>query len=73
MYGQITKFHREIGAGIIRAEDGRTFRFASSELLSGDETRIGDGVDFELADRRPQHIIVLNGSPWTAFGAIKPN
>ena len=73
MYGQITKFHREIGTGIIRAEDGRTFRFVSSELQDSQNTRIGDGVDFELADRRPQQIIVLNGSPWTAFGAIKPN
>ncbi len=70
MYGQITKFRRELGTGVIRAEDGRKFRFASTELMNGKDELVGHGVDFLLADRRPRKIIVLAGSPWTAFGAI---
>ncbi len=73
MYGQITKFHRDIGTGIIRADDGRKFRFTGTALLNSGEGLIGSGVDFELAGRRPRNIIVLSGSPWTVFGAVRPN
>jgi hypothetical protein len=73
MYGQIIKFRRELGAGVIRTDDGRKYRFARSELLNDNNKLVGDSVDFELAERRPHNIIVLTGSPWTAFGAIRPN
>lgn len=71
MYGQITKFRHEIGTGVIRAEDGRKYRFASAELMNGEQELIGHGVDFVLSERRPKNIIVLAGSPWTAFGSIR--
>ena len=75
MYGQITKFRPEIGAGVIRAEDGRNYRFVGSELMNGGRELVGQGVDFVLTERRPKEIIVLSGSPWTAFGtkARRPN
>ncbi len=68
MYGQITKFRPETGTGVIRAEDGRKFRFAGSELMNEERELVGQGVDFVLTERRPREIIVLSGSPWTAFG-----
>jgi len=71
MYGQITKFRQEIGTGVIRAEDGRKYRFASAELINGEQGLVGYGVDFVLSERRPKDIIVLAGSPWTAFGSIR--
>jgi len=71
MYGQITKFREEIGTGVIHAEDGRAYRFASTELINGWQELIGHGVDFVLSERRPRDIIVLAGSPWTAFGGIR--
>jgi cold shock CspA family protein len=69
MYGQITKFRPEIGTGVIRAEDGRKYRFVCSELMNRGRELVGQGVDFVLVERRPREIIVLSGSPWTAFGA----
>lgn len=72
MYGQITKFREEIGTGVIRAEDGRKYRFVSAEVMNGEQKLIGHGVDFVLSERRPKRIIVLAGSPWTAFGPIRP-
>lgn len=71
MYGQITKFRHEIGTGVIRAEDGRRYRFASAEIINADRDLVGHGVDFVLSERRPKQIIVLAGSPWTAFGSIR--
>ncbi len=71
MYGQITKFREEIGTGVIAAEDGRKYRFAGAELMNGGQRLVGHGVDFVLADRRPRKIVVLAGSPWTAFGSIR--
>lgn len=71
MFGEITKFRHEIGTGVIRAEDGRRYRFASTEVMNGEQELVGHAVDFVLAERRPKAIIVLAGSPWTAFGAIR--
>ncbi len=75
MYGEITKFRPEFGTGVIRAEDGRKYRFARTELMNGEKLLVGQGVDFVLTERRPKKIIVLTGSPWTAFGTIsrRPN
>ena len=71
MYGQITKFRQEIGTGVIRAEDGRKYRFACAELMNSEQELVGNSVDFVLSERRPKKIIVLAGSPWTAFGSIR--
>lgn len=74
MYGQITKVRPEIGAGVIRAEDGSTYRFTISEIKNAAEEIVGHDVDFVLSERRPRDIIVLTGTPWTAFGDIRrPN
>lgn len=70
MYGEITKFRPEFGTGVIKAEDGRKYRFASTEIVNRGQELVGQGVDFVLNDRRPKKIIVLTGSPWTAFGVI---
>lgn len=74
MYGQITKLRPEIGTGVIRAEDGSTYRFATTEVMNGEQEVVGHEVDFVLSERRPRKIIVLTGTPWTAFGTIRrPN
>jgi hypothetical protein len=69
MQGQITKFRSDLGIGIIRAEDGRSFRFRGSSLLNARTDLVGESVDFLLTSRRPKDIVVLRGSPWKAFGA----
>ena len=74
MYGQVTKFRSEIGSGVIRAENGSKYRFSASEIMSGEQDIVGHEVDFVLSERRPRMIIVLSGTPWTAFGSIRrPN
>lgn len=70
MYGEITKFRKDIGFGVIVAEDGRKFRFADSDILNRAEMREGREVNFEISGLKPQGIIVIAGSPWTAFGNI---
>lgn len=70
MYGEIIKFRPEIGTGVIKAEDGRKYRFVSSEIVNRGQELVGQSVDFVLKERRPKKIIVLSGSPWTAFGTI---
>jgi hypothetical protein len=70
MYGQITKFRHDIGIGVIAAENGRSYRFAKSELLNDGAKLIGDNVDFIIVASRPRQIIRMSGSPWTAFGGI---
>ena len=34
MYGEIKKFRRDIGVGIIQAKHGRKYRFERSEILN---------------------------------------
>lgn len=70
MYGEITKYRRDIGVGIIAAEDGHKYRFERSAILNRRDDLEGQEVHFALASLKPQHIIVLAGSPWTAFGGI---
>ncbi len=70
MYGEIKKFRRDIGVGIIQAEDGRKYRFERSEILNRRDDLEGQEVHFDLACLKPQDIIVLAGSPWAAFGGI---
>ena len=70
MYGQITKFRDDIGVGVIEAEDGRKYRFAKAEVVNTADRLIGQGVDFLIVASRPRQIIMMSGSPWTAFGGL---
>lgn len=70
MYGEIKKFRADIGVGVIRGEDGRSFRFAGGDIRNGTENLEGHEVHFELGERKARDIIVLAGSPWTAFGGV---
>ena len=68
MYGEIKTFHALIGVGVIAAEDGRNYRFQRNAILNGGQDLEGQEVHFELSARQPEDIIVLAGSPWSAFG-----
>jgi cold shock CspA family protein len=70
MYGEIKKFRRDLGVGVIRAEDGRSYRFADVEIRNRLEELEGHEVHFELGGLKARDIIVLAGSPWAAFGGI---
>jgi cold shock CspA family protein len=70
MYGEIKKFRRDLGVGIICGEDGRRFRFESGEILNRFENLEGNEVHFEVGELKARNIIVLAGSPWTAFGSV---
>ncbi len=70
MYGEIKKFRRDLGVGVIRAEDGRSYRFQGEEIRNRFEDLEGHEVHFELGGLTARDIIVLAGSPWAAFGSI---
>lgn len=71
MYGEITKFRRDLGVGVICAEDGRKYRFSRSSILNRRDDLEGQDVYFDLAAfSKVREIIVLAGSPWAAFGGI---
>jgi cold shock CspA family protein len=70
MYGEIKKFRRDLGVGVIKAENGRKYRFVRSEVLNQGDNLEGQEVHFSLSSLKPQSIIVLAGSPWAAFGGI---
>ncbi|HVZ04176.1 hypothetical protein [Hyphomicrobium sp.] len=70
MYGEIKKFHGDLGVGIISAENGRTYRFDYNEILNRSEDLEGQEVHFEIGDLKAREIIVLAGSPWMAFGGV---
>lgn len=70
MYGEIKKFRRDIGVGIIRSEDGRSYRFGGEEIRNGIENLEGHEVYFEIGNSKARDIFVLAGSPWMAFGGI---
>jgi hypothetical protein len=70
MYGQITKFRDDIGVGVIAAENGRKYRFAKKAIVNSADSLIGEGVDFLVVASRPCQIIMMSGSPWSAFGGI---
>ena len=67
--GQITKFRDDIGVGIIETDDGRKFRFSRGEIKNPKGKLVGHFVDFLIDVAKPRDIILLAGSPWTAFGA----
>lgn len=69
MHGHVSKFRADLGVGIIRAEDGRRYRFRISEVRNPARRLIGQEVDFEIGDARlPRSIILMSGSPWAVFG-----
>ena len=70
MHGQITKYRDDLGYGIIETADGRRYRFARHQLKNSAEMLVGEDVDFVLVANRPADIIMMSGSPWTAFGDI---
>ena len=70
MYGEIKKFRPDLGVGIIRAEDGRSYRFAGGEIRNRFEDLEGHEVHFEVGGLKAHDIIVLAGSPWAAFGSL---
>jgi hypothetical protein len=70
MHGRITKFSDKVGFGVIEAEDGAKYRFAKTEVMNLNGRLVGHSVDFVVAARRPKDIILMTGSPWTAFGGI---
>jgi hypothetical protein len=70
MYGEIIKFRKDLGVGVIEAEDGRKYRFTTSAIVSNMRQLVGENVDFLLDARRPRQIVVLSGSPWDAFGGL---
>lgn len=67
MLGHITRFHDDIGFGVIRCDDGRKFRFSRSEIFNPGRNLVGLDVDFLLESRKPKDIVLLHGSPWAAF------
>jgi hypothetical protein len=68
MLGRVTRFHSQLGVGIIAADDGRKFRFTAAELTSRDVPLDGEEVDFLVRSGRPVEIVPLSANPWTAFG-----
>jgi hypothetical protein len=70
MYGEIKKVRSDLGVGIIAAENGRTYRFQCAEILNRRDDLEGQEVHFELGELKARGIIVLAGSPWTAFGNV---
>lgn len=68
MYGEITKFRTDINIGVIVAEDGRKYRFDGQDIRNRRDDLEGVEVYFESASVKAREIIVLAGSPWTAFG-----
>lgn len=70
MYGRITKFSDKVGFGVIEAEDGSKYRFEKTEIKNLNGRLVGHTVDFMVAARRPKDIILMTGTPWTAFGSI---
>jgi cold shock CspA family protein len=70
MQGEITKYRDDLGFGVIMTDDGRRYRFARKQVVSAAADLVGQEVDFILSANQPAEIIVMSGSPWTAFGGI---
>jgi hypothetical protein len=68
--GRISKFRQDLGIGVIVTDNGRKYRFAQSDVLNRNDAILGEDVDFVSVGNRPMEIIVMSGSPWTAFGAV---
>lgn len=72
MQGRITKFHERIGFGVIRASDGRKYRFSRLDIRNPNGRLVGLDVDFLVESRSPRDIILLHGSPWSVFACAAP-
>lgn len=70
MHGRITKFSTDVGFGVIEAENGTKYRFAKDEIRNLNGRLVGHTVDFEVGARAAKDIILMTGTPWTAFGGI---
>jgi hypothetical protein len=70
MYGEIKKFRRDLGVGVIHGENGRAYRFEGAAIFNRRDDLEGQEVHFEIGDLKARDIIVLAGSPWAAFGGI---
>lgn len=70
MHGQITKYRDDLGYGIIESDCGRRYRFAGHQIKNSADALVGECVDFVLVANRPADIILMTGSPWTAFGGL---
>jgi hypothetical protein len=68
MEGNITKFRADLGLGVIQGNDGRKYRFASTDIRNPHVNLVGHEVDFMVESLKPRSIVVLHGSPWFAFG-----
>jgi hypothetical protein len=71
MHGRITKFRHDMGVGVIVADNGRKFRFTGTQVRNSTPELVGQSVDFVVSGSRPMDIIMMSGSPWTAFGGIR--
>jgi len=71
MQGQVLRFRADLGVGVIRADDGRTYRFVCSDVINPDAGLVGRPVDFLVDTRRPRAILVTDTSPWTVFGGAR--
>ncbi|MEO1281152.1 MAG: hypothetical protein AAFV69_05390 [Pseudomonadota bacterium] len=67
MHGQITKFSKTLGYGVIAAEDGRKYRFAGDQVMNVNGKLVGHDVDFLLSTARAKDVILLTGSAWSVF------
>lgn len=71
MHGRITKFRQDMGVGVIVTDDGRKYRFSGTQIRNAQPELVGQSVDFVVSGRRPTDIIMMCGSPWTAFGGLR--
>ena len=71
MYGQIIKYNTRLGFGVIQSDDGDRFRFAKSAIQNPNGKLVGYGADFLVDTRQPKEIVMMQGTPWTAFARPK--
>src|SRR5579863_746970 len=63
MDGVVLNFDAESSSGLIRASDGKRYRFAPTDWASPGAARQGDLVDFEPLDERATEIFVTKRVP----------
>ena len=68
MHGHIVKFRDDLGFGVIKTDDGSSFRFERSEIRNPNGRLVGLDADFLLDSRQARDIILMHGSACNAFG-----
>ena len=68
-YGRIEFFRADFGVGVIKADDGRKYRFQRHDLINAQNDLLGQPVHFAISGLTPQSIIVLAGSPFAVFAS----